>query len=188
MWLVGGSPRYQLYPTKDGKLVACGAIEQKFWAAFTAGDRACRRNSSTTRAIRRRRATRSRNSLRRATPDEWRPIFAAADCCATIVVPLEEALRDPHFVERGLFAHKVDERVGQDHAGAAAADRAGVPRQAGREEGAAARTTRALRRASAAAARRRAPRLRASRRGATARCGRSCKARARARPAPAGNP
>ena len=37
--LVGGSPRYQIYPTKDGKLVACGALEQKFWQAFTAGDR-----------------------------------------------------------------------------------------------------------------------------------------------------
>src|SRR6187551_239830 len=34
--LVGASPRYRLYPTKDGKLVACGAIEQKFWLAFTA--------------------------------------------------------------------------------------------------------------------------------------------------------
>ena len=32
--LVGGSPRYQLYPTKDGKLVACGALEQKFWLGF----------------------------------------------------------------------------------------------------------------------------------------------------------
>ena len=34
--LTGGSPRYQLYPTRDGKLVACGALEQKFWLAFTA--------------------------------------------------------------------------------------------------------------------------------------------------------
>lgn len=25
LWLMGGSPRYQLYTTKDGKLVACGA-------------------------------------------------------------------------------------------------------------------------------------------------------------------
>ena len=32
--LVGGSPRYQLYPTRDGKIVACGALEQKFWLAF----------------------------------------------------------------------------------------------------------------------------------------------------------
>jgi crotonobetainyl-CoA:carnitine CoA-transferase CaiB-like acyl-CoA transferase len=39
--------------------------------------------------------------------DEWRPIFVAADCCTTIVTPLEEAMHDPHFVGRGLFAHKV---------------------------------------------------------------------------------
>ena len=32
--LVGGSPRYQLYPTRDGKIVACGALEQKFWLSF----------------------------------------------------------------------------------------------------------------------------------------------------------
>jgi crotonobetainyl-CoA:carnitine CoA-transferase CaiB-like acyl-CoA transferase len=42
------------------------------------------------------------------TSDEWKPILAKADCCATIVVPLEEAMRDPHFIERGLFAHKID--------------------------------------------------------------------------------
>src|SRR6266481_8799657 len=34
--LAGGSPRYQLYPTSDGKLVACAALEQKFWLAFCA--------------------------------------------------------------------------------------------------------------------------------------------------------
>lgn len=34
--------------------------------------------------------------------------MAKADCCATIVTPLEEALRDPHFVARGLFAHGIE--------------------------------------------------------------------------------
>src|SRR4051812_34009461 len=34
LMIAGGSPRYQLYPTKDGKLVACAALEQKFWLAF----------------------------------------------------------------------------------------------------------------------------------------------------------
>src|SRR5207253_1155176 len=34
--VAGGSPRYQLYPTRDGKLVACAALEQKFWLAFVA--------------------------------------------------------------------------------------------------------------------------------------------------------
>jgi crotonobetainyl-CoA:carnitine CoA-transferase CaiB-like acyl-CoA transferase len=105
MWLVGGSPRYQIYPAKDGKLIACGAIEQKFWLAFAKAiglptplvDDA--QNPKTTRdAVARLIATR--------TSEEWRPIFAAADCCTTVVTPLEEAMRDPHFVERGLFAHQ----------------------------------------------------------------------------------
>jgi crotonobetainyl-CoA:carnitine CoA-transferase CaiB-like acyl-CoA transferase len=47
------------------------------------------------------------------TSDEWRPILAAADCCATIVTPLEEAMRDPHFVGRGLFAHKIETAYGK---------------------------------------------------------------------------
>jgi crotonobetainyl-CoA:carnitine CoA-transferase CaiB-like acyl-CoA transferase len=41
------------------------------------------------------------------TAEQWRPVLAAADCCATIVVPLEEAIGDSHFVQRGLFAHQV---------------------------------------------------------------------------------
>ena len=34
--VTGGSPRYQLYPTRDGKFVAAAPLEQKFWDAFTA--------------------------------------------------------------------------------------------------------------------------------------------------------
>ena len=41
------------------------------------------------------------------TADEWRPLLDAADCCVTVMATLEQALRDPHFVARGLFAHKV---------------------------------------------------------------------------------
>jgi crotonobetainyl-CoA:carnitine CoA-transferase CaiB-like acyl-CoA transferase len=104
--LVGGSPRYRLYPTKDGKLVACGALEQKFWLAFTAviglpnefiDDK--RDPQATGAAVAARVAAR--------TAEEWRPVFAAVDCCATIVAPLQEAMRDPHFVQRGLFAPQV---------------------------------------------------------------------------------
>jgi alpha-methylacyl-CoA racemase len=45
--------------------------------------------------------------IARETAEYWRPKFAAADCCVTIMASLEEALHDPHFVERGLFAHRV---------------------------------------------------------------------------------
>lgn len=103
--LVGTSPRYRLYATGDGKLVACGALEQKFWLAFTSAiglpakfidDK--RDPAATVQAVARLIASRP--------AAEWQPVFAAADCCATIVTPLEDAMRDPHFVERGLFAHE----------------------------------------------------------------------------------
>ena len=104
--LAGGSPRYQLYPTADGRLVACGALEPKFWETFCgaiglapdlANDFA---DPEATRA-----------AIAAIIADKpaahWAPIFAAADCCATIVASLEEALQDPHFASRGLFAHVI---------------------------------------------------------------------------------
>jgi crotonobetainyl-CoA:carnitine CoA-transferase CaiB-like acyl-CoA transferase len=104
--LTGGSPRYQLYPTRDGKLVACAALEQQFWVSFTAAiglapefvDDA--RDPVATKAA-------VAAIIAGRTADEWRPVLAAADCCATIMATLEEALRDPHFVARGLFARQV---------------------------------------------------------------------------------
>jgi alpha-methylacyl-CoA racemase len=104
--LSGGSPRYQIYPTRDGKFVCCAALEQKFWEAFTAAigldakfidDR--RDPAATKVAV--------AAVVAGKTADEWRPALAAADCCVTVMATLEEALRDPHFIERGLFAHKV---------------------------------------------------------------------------------
>jgi crotonobetainyl-CoA:carnitine CoA-transferase CaiB-like acyl-CoA transferase len=112
MWLAGGSPRYQLYPTKDGKIVACGAIEQKFWLAFTT---AIGLPADFVNDLRNPKATRDAVArlIAAKTADAWRPVFAAADCCATIVVPLQEAMRDPHFITRGLFAHSVETASGK---------------------------------------------------------------------------
>ena len=104
--LSGGSPRYQLYPTRDGKLVCCAALEQRFWEPFTAAIGLApgliddSRNPAATKAA-------VATIIAGRSADEWRPLLAAADCCVTIMATLEEALRDPHFVERGLFAHKV---------------------------------------------------------------------------------
>lgn len=104
--LVGSSPRYRLYSARDGKLIACGALEQKFWEAFCAAIGLAaefvddKRDPKATGAA-------VAKLIAAHTGDEWRPLFAKADCCVTIVAPLEEALRDPHFVERGLFAHRL---------------------------------------------------------------------------------
>ncbi|MFL5091804.1 MAG: CaiB/BaiF CoA transferase family protein [Xanthobacteraceae bacterium] len=110
--LAGGSPRYQLYPTSDGKLVACAALEQKFWLAFVtaiglAPDLA--NDLVDPAAVKAAVAA----IIAVETADHWRPLFAAADCCTTVVASLQEALADPHFVERGLFAHTVTGETGR---------------------------------------------------------------------------
>jgi crotonobetainyl-CoA:carnitine CoA-transferase CaiB-like acyl-CoA transferase len=112
MWLVGGSPRYQLYSTKDGQIVACGALEPKFWAAFT---KAIGLAAEFIDDARDPKATREAvaNLIAARSAEEWKPVFKQADCCVTVLVALEQALRDPHFVERGLFAHQVETTSGK---------------------------------------------------------------------------
>jgi crotonobetainyl-CoA:carnitine CoA-transferase CaiB-like acyl-CoA transferase len=104
--LVGASPRYQLYPTKDGKIAACGALEQKFWLAFC---NAIGLPAPLMNDLPDPKATKAAIAaiIAGETAAYWQPKFAAADCCVTIMASLEEALHDAHFVERGLFAHKV---------------------------------------------------------------------------------
>jgi alpha-methylacyl-CoA racemase len=104
--LTGGTPRYRLYPAKCGGIVACAALEDHFWRRFAdviglhpalADD--ARDPGATADAVAAIIATRS--------AEDWQPVFAQADCCVTLVRSLEEALRDPHFQQRGLFAHRV---------------------------------------------------------------------------------
>jgi crotonobetainyl-CoA:carnitine CoA-transferase CaiB-like acyl-CoA transferase len=109
--VAGGSPRYQIYPTKDGKFVACGALEQKFWMGFCGAiglDKEFvndfKNPPATKQAI--------REIIAREPAAYWKPKLAAADCCATIVATLEEALADEHFVKRGLFSEQVASAAG----------------------------------------------------------------------------
>jgi crotonobetainyl-CoA:carnitine CoA-transferase CaiB-like acyl-CoA transferase len=104
--LAGGSPRYALYLTSDGRLVACGALEQKFWEGFCRAIGLAEKFIDDSTAPEATRAAVAGIIVGRSA-EEWRPVFAQADCCASIVVSLEEALRDPHFTGRGLFAHRV---------------------------------------------------------------------------------
>jgi len=104
--LTGGSPRYQIYPTKDGRFVCCAALEQRFWEPFTATIGLAADFADDRRAPNATKAAVAKIIAGR-TAEEWRPLFAAADCCVTIMATLQQALHDPHFVERGLFAHQV---------------------------------------------------------------------------------
>lgn len=110
--VTGGSPRYRLYDTKDGKVLAAAPLEQKFWEAFTAAiglepeladDR--RDPAATGRRVAEIVASR--------TAAEWAPIFDKADCCCSIVQDVQAAMSDAHFKARGVFAHVLSNAEGR---------------------------------------------------------------------------
>src|SRR3954453_15674872 len=93
--LAGGSQRYALYVTGDGKFLAVGGREPKFWAAFCHGIglperlRDDRPDPGDTRAA-------IIALVRRKTADAWRQILEPLDCCTTILSSREEAAARPH--------------------------------------------------------------------------------------------
>lgn len=108
----GGSCRYRLYPTADGRFVAVGALEQKFWLAFCAAIGLEEELIDDTAAPERT-TQRIAQILASKTAGELAPVLREADCCCSIVATAEEAMADPHFIARGVFAEKI---VNQDGA------------------------------------------------------------------------
>jgi alpha-methylacyl-CoA racemase len=109
--LTGGSPRYQIYPTADGRHVAVAALEQKFWEAFCdiidlpQPLRDDRKDPSASIAE-------VRNRIAAGTAEDWKRRFYDIDCCCSVVLTLHEALADSHFAMRRLFDHVLENEDG----------------------------------------------------------------------------
>lgn len=104
--VTGGSPRYAIYRTRDDRFLAAAPLEQKFWNNFCTllqvpeSLRDDEHDPHATRA-----AIAERVCMK--TADELDALFAGHDVCCAIVADLENALREPHFAARGVFAHKL---------------------------------------------------------------------------------
>jgi crotonobetainyl-CoA:carnitine CoA-transferase CaiB-like acyl-CoA transferase len=104
--LTGGSPRYRPYATRDGRFLAVGALEDKFWRTFCDAiglPAGLREPEADTGMV--------MEAVARLVGDHdaehWRTTLEPLDCCCTVVATLAEALADPHFQERGLFKARV---------------------------------------------------------------------------------
>jgi crotonobetainyl-CoA:carnitine CoA-transferase CaiB-like acyl-CoA transferase len=104
--VTGGSPRYNVYRTRDGKFVAAAPLEQKFWENFCAllGLAPDVRDDGRD-AVKTKCAVAEKISAK--TADEWRALFAGKDVCCSIMASIEDAMRDAHFVARGVFAARL---------------------------------------------------------------------------------
>ena len=102
-YLNGGAAYYQVYTAKDGRKMALGAIEPKFWAAFCSAagrpdwiGRQCDTLPQTALIAE------LAAHLGSLTADECLARFAPADCCFSPVLDISEALDSAHHRDRAL--------------------------------------------------------------------------------------
>jgi crotonobetainyl-CoA:carnitine CoA-transferase CaiB-like acyl-CoA transferase len=106
--LNGGAPYYNVYETADGRYMALGALEPKFWQAFC---EAAERPEWAARQFERppdRLAADLTALFRSRTQAAWVALLGEADACCTPVLDWDEVWADPHVQARGLLTHPSD--------------------------------------------------------------------------------
>ncbi|HYC41449.1 MAG TPA: CaiB/BaiF CoA-transferase family protein [Noviherbaspirillum sp.] len=111
--LTGGVPCYNVYRTSDGRFMAVGALELKFWETccdvlerpdlkkrhWSLGQQVGGEDAMAIKAELD--AIFARHSL-----STWTEKFAQADCCVTPILRADEAVAHPLFRERGMAVRK----------------------------------------------------------------------------------
>jgi len=100
--LDGGAPFYSVYETADGRHMAVGAIEAKFYAQLAAGlgvtvDLTKQHDRTTWEATRKVIA----EAFAARTQAEWTEAFEGTDACVAPVLTMHEAAEHPHMKDRG---------------------------------------------------------------------------------------
>ena len=101
----GGAPFYRTYETSDGKYIAVGAIEARFYKELLAGmglaeETLPRQND---RSMWPQLTERFAAVFKRKTRDQWVEIMASKDACFSPVLNMDEALSHSHMKHRGVF-------------------------------------------------------------------------------------
>jgi alpha-methylacyl-CoA racemase len=102
--LDSGRPWYNVYETSDGRYVAVGALEQRFYDEFTAllgltPTEAQRDDPATWPALQEKFAA----IFGRRTRAEWEVVFEGKDACVAPVLSMSEAPANEHVQARGAF-------------------------------------------------------------------------------------
>ena len=113
--LNGGWPCYGVYETADGGHVTLGALEPQFWANFCrlVGREDLQGLQHAKGADRDRVEAELRELFRTRPRAAWVELLQQADVCAGPVLRLDEVVRDPQLVGRGLFTEVEHPKLGQ---------------------------------------------------------------------------
>lgn len=100
--ITGGSPRYAIYRTADGRHLAAAPLEDQFWRTFCAvlglNENASKADVATAVAAR--------------PSGDLMAAFAGKDACVSLVASIEEAMADPHVAARDLFRRRIASKAG----------------------------------------------------------------------------
>lgn len=105
--LDGGAPFYDVYETADGRHLAIGALEPRFYdelvtllgIAETVPDRNDPANHDELRRV-------LTEAVAARSQAEWVEVFDGSDACVAPVIPLSEAFTHPHLAARGTFVDR----------------------------------------------------------------------------------
>jgi alpha-methylacyl-CoA racemase len=102
--LDGGMPFYDVYETADGRHMAVGSLEPKFYDELVkglglVGELPDRYDFERHDELREQIAAR----FRERTQAEWAEVFDGTDACCTPILPLTQAAEHPHLKARGTY-------------------------------------------------------------------------------------
>ena len=110
--LSGGSPRYNIYETKDGSYIAAAPLENRFWKKFCKVIKLPKKfedmNDNQKEVI-----IKIREIIISKDKDYWAHLFDEADCCCSTVKSIEEAINENHFKIRNVFEKQIANEEGQ---------------------------------------------------------------------------
>ena len=110
--LSGGSPRYNIYETKDGSYIAAAPLENRFWKKFCKVIKLPKKfedmEDNQEEVI-----TKIREIIILKDKDYWAHLFNEADCCCSTVKSIEEAINENHFKIRNVFEKQIANEEGQ---------------------------------------------------------------------------
>jgi len=104
--LTGGSPRYQIYKTKDNRYLAAAPLEQRFWLQFCELIElpdSMHEDSDAPHDV----IQAVQKIIEQKTSSEWKNIFSSHDVCCNVVASMEEAVNSDHISAHGKFNRKI---------------------------------------------------------------------------------
>jgi len=113
--LAGSTIRYNMYETKDGRFMAVGALEQKYW------EKVCKAIGAPELAEEGFSAAKPENQhykkvcgiFRSKTQAEWTDVFRSVDACVEPVLSIHETIAHPLFNRRGMIGKSVHPTEGE---------------------------------------------------------------------------